>query len=88
MRSHGKNTTTRSLTRRWRGERATLRHGDYTLEATGSRRQDGLHQVATDGGQWWNNKFNASEHEEVPTRTHDGNTKSNIRCEHGLDGKW
>ena len=48
---------------------------------------DGLHRVATDGGQWRNNKFNASEHEEVPTRTHDGNTKSNTRCEHELGDK-
>ena len=36
---------------------------------------DGLHRAATDGGRWRNNKFNASEHEEVPTRTHDGNKK-------------
>ena len=35
---------------------------------------DGLHRAATDGGRWRNIKFNASEHEEVPTRTHDGDT--------------
>ena len=49
---------------------------------------EGLHRAATDGGRWRNNKLNASEHEEVPTHTHDGNTKSNIRCEHELGGKW
>jgi hypothetical protein len=37
MRSHGKNTTTRSLTRRWRGKRATLR--DYDMATTPWERQ-------------------------------------------------
>ena len=48
---------------------------------------DGLHRAATDGGRWRNTKFNASEHEDVPTSTHDGDTKSNTRCEHELGDK-
>ena len=63
------------------GDGSALGHQPTTKGA------DGLHRAATDGGRWRNNKFNASEHEEVPTRTHDGNTKSNIRCEHRLGGK-
>jgi hypothetical protein len=41
---------------------------------------DGLHQAATDGVRRRNNKFNASEHEDMHARTHDGDTKSNTRA--------